>query len=771
MRSAPILWFAVVPLLLGAGPLFAQTILGEVVEEGAAAPVAGAHVVLLDERGAEIDAFLSDSAGLFFLRAPNPGLYRLRVERIGHRALLTSILEFEANEQLGYRVEVPSRPLDLAALGTSAEPSWVDDPKDNFATALLWEEIRKALAIALWTGRLAPLSVQVTRYARELEPTTHRIARQETSSWEQSGAQTLASLTALELAAEGYVRAEPDGGYAYHAPSPQALLSDEFREAHRFTVQAGEGQGGGGLVGLAFQPVPESELPDLTGVFWVDRTTAELRRMEFRYTPLPFSVPDAEPGGRTDFRRLTTGAWIIERWHIRMPVLLPGEDARLLAIREEGVEATAVYGLDGTPLARAPRTALFGTVVDAVGGAPLAGATVRLAGTSHADTADALGWFRIEGLLEGTYGVEASDADLEGLGIVPELRTVLVTGGGEIRLQLEVPGPAAALAALCPEDERAEGTAVVTGVVSDSLSGLPLPGATVVARWSQVTRASTDASGRYSFCSLPPDVRLTLEAEMVDRTGAQVSLESPGPGRLLRRDLKVALVPEEGLVTRVIETGRGGPTRLVGQVLDAHTLSPIEAMDVRLEEAGLRTLTDYDGRFVFATVEPGTHELVLDHLAYGARSVAVLVRGGEIVGLEVRLAMRPIELEPLTVDIQRRPLPPKMRGFYERMDGGWGDFITREDIERRRPFWISQVIGELPGVRIYPRRFSGYNIEIRRCSPTIYLNGIRLSGYSSIDDVVHPLDVAGIEVYKSAIEIPGRFASFDRCGAIIVWTH
>jgi hypothetical protein len=194
-------------------------------------------------------------------------------------------------------------------------------------------------------------------------------------------------------------------------------------------------------------------------------------------------------------------------------------------------------------------------------------------------------------------------------------------------------------------------------------------------------------------------------------------------------------------------------------------------MDVRLEEAGLRTLTDYDGRFVFATVEPGTHELVLDHLAYGARSVAVLVRGGEIVGLEVRLAMRPIELEPLTVDIQRRPLPPKMRGFYERMDGGWGDFITREDIERRRPFWISQVIGELPGVRIYPRRFSGYNIEIRRCSPTIYLNGIRLSGYSSIDDVVHPLDVAGIEVYKSAIEIPGRFASFDRCGAIIVWTH
>ncbi|UCC72145.1 MAG: carboxypeptidase regulatory-like domain-containing protein [Gemmatimonadota bacterium] len=771
MRSAPILWFAAVPLLLGAAPLYAQTILGELVEEDGDAPVAGAFVVLLDERGAEVDAFLSDSAGLFLLRAPAAGPYQLRVERIGHHPILTGALEFEADEQLGYRVEVPPRPLDLAALGTSAEPSCVGDPKDTFATALLWEEIRKALAITVWTGRLAPPRVQVTRYGRELEPTTQRIARQETSSWEQTGGQTFTGLTAPELAARGYVQAEPDGGYVYHGPDPRVLLSEEFREAHCFTVQAGESPL---WLGLGFQPAAEGGPPDLKGVLWVNRATAELRRLEFRYTALPFNVPDAEPGGRIDFRRLTTGAWIIERWHIRMPVMLAGEDVRLLAILEEGAEATAVYGIDGTPLARAPQRALVGTVVDAAGGAPLAGAEVRLAGTSHADTTDALGRFRIERLLEGTYGVEVSLTDLEGLGIVPELRTVLVTGGGEISVQLDVLGQAAALAALCPEDERADGAAIVTGLVSDSLSGVPLPGAKVVARWSRVARASTDASGTYRFCSLPPDVPLTLEAEAAGRTGARVSLESPGPGRLLRRDLSVALVPEEGLVTRVMETGRGGPTRLVGQVLDAHTLRPVVDVDVHLEEAGLRTLTDYDGRFVFASVEPGYHKLVLDHLAYGARSDSVLLRGGEIVGLEVRLAMRPIELEPLTVVIQRRPLRPKMRGFYERLDRGWGDFITREEIESRRPFWISQLIGEIPGVHARPRAFSGYDIEMARgrCPPTIYLNGIRLLGYTSIDDVVHPMDVAGIEVYKSAIEVPGRFAGFDdRCGVIVVWTH
>ncbi|UCC85252.1 MAG: hypothetical protein JSW46_10210 [Gemmatimonadota bacterium] len=75
-------------------------------------------------------------------------------------------------------------------------------------------------------------------------------------------------------------------------------------------------------------------------------------------------------------------------------------------------------------------------------------------------------------------------------------------------------------------------------------------------------------------------------------------------------------------------------------------------------------------------------------------------------------------------------------------------------------------------MRVYPRRFSGYVIEIRNCSPTVYIAGMRLPRDISIDNFVHPLDVAGVEVYKSAIEVPGMFAGLnDRCGAIIVWTH
>jgi hypothetical protein len=414
---------------------------------------------------------------------------------------------------------------------------------------------------------------------------------------------------------------------------------------------------------------------------------------------------------------------------------------------------------------------------------PFADATVRLAGTEYADTTDAVGRFWIEGIPEGKYGATVSHPDLEQLGIASEARTVQVTRGAVTEVQLAMPGPAESIAAVCPE--QAGDVAALAGVVRDSVSGVPIPGARVVASWSEATRVRADEAGRYRFCRLPPGVELTLEAEAAGHASGEVSIRSPGSGRFLRQDLHVPLVSVEGIVTRVTEAGTSGPTRLVGRVFDAVSNEPIEAVNVQIGARGLQRLTDTEGNFVFPRVEPGSHELALEHLAYGTRTDTVVVRGGELISVEVRMAMRPIELEPLTVVLERRPLPPKMHGFYDRMDRGWGNFITRERIENRQPLRVTQLIGDLPGVRLIHLAAGRYLPILRRqvrfvdgrnlepCPPIVYLDGVPLlDGAYTIDEMVFPNDIEAVEVYKSAGTVPAKFGgSMAGCGVIVIWTR
>jgi len=782
MRTVLALCYALAILPLGWDPLYSQTVIGGL-EDEAGAPIAGALVDLLDGQGNELDVYLSDGGGAFLLTAPGPGQYRIQVERIGHQTLLTPVLELAAGDSLSYGLALPAQPVDLSWLGPAEEAGCVVGPEGAFDTSRLWQEVRKALAMATWTGEWSPLRLEVARYLRDLELESRQVGMLDADSWLQSGARTLVSLPASDLAADGYVREEAGGEDVYWAPDPQVLLSQSFRDTHCYSVRSGEGPGGDAWVGLAFEPIAERGLPDLRGVLWVDRGRAELRRLEFRYTSLPRAVTTAEPGGWIDFWRLPTGEWIIGSWQIRLPVLTDAEDAEAVAIREVGVEVTAAYTPEGTLLAEEPPAVLVGTVVDRAGGSPFAGAHVHLAGTGYADTTDAQGRFRIEGLLEGTYGATVTHPELEELGIASEPRPIRVTRGSATEVELPLPGSPDAVAAVCPG--QPEDVAALAGVVRDSVSGVPIPGARVAAHWSQTLRVRADERGRYRFCRLPPGVQVTLEADAVGHAGREVSLRSPESGRFQRRDLWVRLVSEEAIVTRVVESGVSGPTRLVGRVLDAQTLEPIEAVNVRIEALGLQRLTDMEGHFVFPLVDPGSHELVLEHLAYGTRTDTVTVGGGELIDVDVRMAMRPIELEPLTVVVERRPLPPKMHGFYSRMDRGWGDFITREALETRQPVRISQMIGDLPGARLiqvapgqyapifrHQARFmDGRNLS--PCPPAVYVDGILiLDGATAIDEFVLPHEVEAVEVYKSAASVPARFGgSTAGCGVIVIWTR
>ncbi len=227
------------------------------------------------------------------------------------------------------------------------------------------------------------------------------------------------------------------------------------------------------------------------------------------------------------------------------------------------------------------------------------------------------------------------------------------------------------------------------------------------------------------------------------------------------------------------------PARVTGHLLDEESGRGIERAEVRLirDDIDLGRPTDGWGYFAFPSVQPGSYELRITHIAYGTRSDSIEIAGGQLYDLELRLAMQPIELEPIVVEAVRWQVSPRLWGFYERVDYGHGSYITRDEIERRQPLRVTQLIAEVPGVTLLDRPGPGSDIvlsQYRRfdpsgrpgpCLPIIYLDGYRLRD-ASLDDVVFPSDVEGVEVYKGLAEYPGEFASPDaRCGVIAVWTR
>ncbi len=307
-------------ILLATSPLAGQTIHGTIVEEGSSNPVAGGFVVLLGADGTQRGATLSDVHGRFSLEAPEPGEYGLGVDRIGYLSVRTPVFPLPAGRTIEYRLSVRVEPVELAGIAVEVDSACRIRPGEEFASARVWEEARKALNATAWTQRKGLLQYAVRSTERQLDPWTQKVEGEQTAIRRGvSRGSPYVALEASRLAEGGFARLDGET-QVYYAPDATTLLSDWFLDNHCFhLVPSKEGQPG--LVGLAFEPAAEGKLVDLQGTLWIDERTAELSHLDFDYTGLPESMGRVQAGGRIDFDRLSTGEWIVPRWRIRMPVV------------------------------------------------------------------------------------------------------------------------------------------------------------------------------------------------------------------------------------------------------------------------------------------------------------------------------------------------------------------------------------------------------------------------------------------------------------------
>ncbi len=512
--------------VLAASPLAAQVIRGRVTEMNSATPVAGALVSLLGETSdAAMVSVLTTSEGEYAVRAPSAGRYRLAVKRIGVRRFVSAAFDLAAGETRALDVPIDAVALTLPEVMVSG--LCVTRPRELARIASLWDEARTALAATEISLRDSLIQARISRYAGELDPPSLRVLFDWRSDMQMLVDQPFTSLSGDSLSAVGYWRQLPGDSVEYLAPDASALASNAFLHDHCFGL-APALRGRPELVGLTFVPARDRRLPDISGTIWLDARRFELRFIAFRYTRLP-ALPNTDRiGGEVHFARLGTGAWIVDRWFIRMPqVVVPADDWPRRQLREEGGAVIA----DG--MSPSSRLASVSGVFRDSSGRPAAGAVIRAIGTHRQVMTGADGAFRFDSLSPGGLSLVAHTDDYDALAILAASRRVELQAGRAQRVELRAPNAAALRRETCP---TAVGSGPRRGVLRllmvDSASAVPLPGIRFLVSWPAITenadadpsqersrQAVTDARGAATFCNLP--IGFSLEVSVVGTGGGR----------------------------------------------------------------------------------------------------------------------------------------------------------------------------------------------------------------------------------------------------------
>jgi hypothetical protein len=447
--------------------------------------------------------------------------------------------------------------------------------------------------------------------------------------------------------------------------------------------------------------------------------------------------------------------------------------ALALAIRAAGPATLAAQS--------PPRVPVAGLVVDSVSGFPLSGALVQVVAlddarrSAYSATTDTLGHFRIDSVLGGRrYAIGFYHESLEALGLALRPRVVAIADA-PLDVTLATPSPRSLASALCPEASLADTTGALAGIVHDADTHRPLEGASVVLLWNELVLdpagvrperreipVRTREDGRYVACGVPSDVEIVVRAELGAETSGFVELLVP-PMALARRDFGIDLTARGAA-----DSTAAARARVTGIVRN-ETGTPVPGALVVLVGAGIEGETDARGAYALAGLPSGTYALEVRRIGFApTRAIVDLARGRE-ARADIVIDDHISVLAPVRIDV-RRDRTLTRSGFIERQRIGLGDHFTREEIRARHPKLTSDVLRTLPGVRVVPVEHAKWDVRMRGdCRPQVYIDGMRVMNFDTIDAVIAPEQIAALEIYASAGETPAAYSGHG-CGSIVIWT-
>jgi hypothetical protein len=226
-------------------------------------------------------------------------------------------------------------------------------------------------------------------------------------------------------------------------------------------------------------------VPEIAGVLWLRRQTAELTLLEYSYANVRLPRDARGVGGRIRFTRLPTGVSVIAEWSIRMP--------RVVTIQSRGGTRDSLAGYQevggttsfGAPVRDEERATVVGRVVDSIAGAGLAGVEVSISDGAYTATTNQAGAFRLAVPLQGYLRVTFRHSRLDQLALGPMHRAATLVRGEESRIEVRLPSPNTTLDRMCPGESATADRSVILGLLLSG-AGEPVAGAVVRATWDAV---------------------------------------------------------------------------------------------------------------------------------------------------------------------------------------------------------------------------------------------------------------------------------------------
>ena len=235
-------------------------------------------------------------------------------------------------------------------------------------------------------------------------------------------------------------------------------------------------------------------------------------------------------------------------------------------------------------------------------------------------------------------------------------------------------------------------------------------------------------------------------------------------------------------------SGDSTPGRLTGIVADT-TGRPVGTADVRLDTAGWRHVSD-NGAFTMLHVTPGRHLLVVRSPGFAVDSLHFSLDPGESMALTA-VVHRLTALASINVAAHADTARPLIASGHDWMEGfadrkahnNGGTFLDQTALDRKGAMRMTEVLRTVPGVRLLPvqNEYGADDDKIvmrgtstvdgQSCPIQYYFDGHPFDESDDIDRLISPHQVAAMEIYPGASQVPEQFKGpHALCGVIVIWT-
>ena len=257
------------------------------------------------------------------------------------------------------------------------------------------------------------------------------------------------------------------------------------------------------------------------------------------------------------------------------------------------------------------------------------------------------------------------------------------------------------------------------------------------------------------------------------------------PLALISRIIALTVGLGAGSAEAQTRPGSLGPNAFgtIDGVVSDTSLVPMQGAFISILGTSIRVGTGPNGRFRITKIPTGQYLVIVKRVGYRPASAVIEVPSVGHRSPVVRAREgQPKRSRPMTIT-EKAPTE-RMSEFEQRRKLGFGEFMTRAEIDQRNSVFPTELFRKFMSVNVSPSRTGpitqwfalsrreGGNPTLGACPMQVYLDRVPLPNPFNLDLLPSPKEITGIEVYAGSATIPPQFNGFNRgCGIILVWTR